>query len=98
MTEETQAPAPTPEQDSPEAQLAARVADLNAERASLTMLFREARYEYASKTRLRQIALGVLARYNYFIGTALAAAEELKQQEAPAPAAEQLGLFAEEAK
>jgi hypothetical protein len=98
MTEETQAPAPTPEQDSPEAALAARVADLNAERATLGMLFREARYEYASKTRLRQIALGVLARYNYFIGTALAAAEELKQQEAPVPAAEQLDLFAEESK
>lgn len=76
-------------QDDPDAQLAARIADLEAERATLLMLFREVRYDYTSKVRLRQIALGVLARYDYFLGTALEAAEELRQEtaapETPAP-------------
>jgi hypothetical protein len=89
MTEQTEA-VQAPAVD----ELAQRVADLNAERANLAMLFREARYEYASKTRLRQIALGVLARYNYFLGTALAAADELKGND-PAPVQEQLELFPE---
>jgi hypothetical protein len=74
-----------------EEMLRQRVADLTAEQANIAMLYREASYEYTSKGRLRIIALGIMARYNYFLGTALAAAEELRQQDEPqqeAPAGE----------